>query len=96
MEKRAGQESIAVMPISVALETEFFHLNLPHLLPSLGSLQGEKKKREKEKNLIPDVYTHRKNTSMEGRQNSFTLASLLQIAFGYFSTFISPERARYF
>jgi len=32
------------MPTSAALETEFFRLTLPHLLPTLGSLQRRKKK----------------------------------------------------
>lgn len=83
MEERAGQESIAVMPIWVALETGLFHLSRPHLLPSLGSLQ--EKKKEKEITLTPDVYTYRKIISMEGRQKQFSLAGLL-LAFGPFST----------
>lgn len=50
--KKAGQESITAMPIRVAPETKFFHLNLPHLPPVQEACRKKKKK------LIPAVHTH--------------------------------------
>lgn len=56
--KKAGQESITAMPIRVAPETKFFHLNLPHLPPVQEACRKKKKKTH-----TSCTHTHRKNIS---------------------------------